>query len=341
MYKALVLASSLAFPSAFAEESKKELPSLNFDEKVPSKLRAERYPKRYIVDMGPLEAKPDLYMEYYNIYYSGNAEENKDKEPKSDEESLRSIIRAYEIMDSVVKENPKWVDGLWTIASIAWQWGSSYQDEADLPKARDLFVKSKQYAERCLKIEPDNAVCKLFLGSAIGSIGTIDGVFASMRNAEDVERLWSEVTEADYDFFFYPGISMQGSVRYGLGIFYRLVPDIWLVDLLFGVRGSLTDSVTMHREGIGLDQTNECSELMLAASLVCKAEAKRSSPEGKEGFERLEQLIVNDKKNPTENITLRVCVKDAKKLLETPGNACGYTTSKQQDLDESQLEAAK
>jgi hypothetical protein len=151
-----------------------------------------------------------------------------------------------------------------------------------------------------------------------------------LKNAKTVEKLWLEVLASNVNYHFYPSITMQGSVRYGLGMFYRLVPDMWLIEWLFDVRGSLDKSIKLHREGIAFDGTNACSDIMLAVSLICKAKGDRKTQLGQEGFALLDKAANSD----TQNLNLKLCVTDAQKVAEEPSRACGYTTTKQQDVSE-------
>lgn len=281
--------------------------------------------KEYEINWEPLRKRPELYQEYWSIYGDG-------KEQKT--LSRGQLSRAYEITEAVLKANPRWVDGYWIMGSTAFQLGSSYNDEKDLPVAREIFIKGRKATEACLKIEPNHPLCKLFLGSAIGSIGSIDGVISSLKNAKTVEKLWTDVVNSNVNYHFYPKITMQGSVRYGLGMFYRLVPDMWLIGWLFDVRGNLDKSIRLHREGIAVDGTNACSDIMLAVSLICKAKGEKETAAGREGFELLGKAAAFS----TENINLKLCVTDAQKIAQDPSRACGYTTTKQQDVSVEAVE---
>ena len=85
------------------------------------------------------------------------------------------------------------------------------------------------------------------MGVAIGRDGTHRGVLASLFNAKRLEDIWLDA--ADDDFLY---ASINGEERipcdvwHGLGIFYRLVPDSWIVKLLAGTKGSLDKSLEFH-----------------------------------------------------------------------------------------------
>ena len=281
-------------------------------------LAAKTY-KTYTIDTKPLEDFPDLMRRYEQIYQEGR-----------EDQSRQEFEEALRILETVLKKNPKWLDGYWQIGSITFQLGSTYTDEKDHPIARKIFVKGEKATRKCLKIDKNHPLCKLMLGSALGKIGTIDGVFASLSNAKEIESLWVDVSESRYNFNFSKNVSMQGSVRYALGMFYRLIPDFFLIDWLFDVRGDIDKSIQYHRESIAIDGKNACATLMLAASLLCKSKGEKGEPSTKEGL----TLLAETKSAKTKNLTIQVCVRDAQKLMDNPSNGCGYTTAKQQETDE-------
>ena len=283
-----------------------------------SRLEAKTY-RDYKIDTRPLQDFPAEKKRYEAIYRDGRQDQSREE-----------LEEALAILEKVLKKHPKWLDGYWQIGSITFQLGSTYTEEKDHPIARKIFVKGEKATRKCLRYNKKHPLCQLMLGSNIGKIGTIDGIFASLSNAAEIERLWLAVSRSDYNFNFSKNVSMQGSVRYALGMFYRLIPDFFLLDWLFDVRGDIDKSIKYHRESIAIDGKNACATLMLAASLMCKSKGEKGEPSTREGM----NLLAETKAAKTDNITIQVCVRDAQKLMDNPSNGCGYTTAKQQETDE-------
>ncbi|SMF67989.1 hypothetical protein [Pseudobacteriovorax antillogorgiicola] len=282
--------------------------------------------KQYKVDWKPLQKYPRMYDEYHQIYQASK-----------DRQSIDEMARALNLVERVLEKEEQWLDGYWLVGSIAFQLGSSYTHEKDLPVAREIFVKGRHATEQCLKRDPSHVLCKLFLGSSLGKIGTIDGIFASLKKARKIQDLWTDVAESDVDYRFMESVTMQGSVNYALGIFYRLIPDMLILDWLFDVRGDIDKSIRYHRQSIAYDGPNACNVLMLSVSLLCKADGDFKNSEGREGLKLLSQV----ESIKTEHATLRVCVKDAGKLKAKPSLSCGYDTSKQQDTSQDAFEKSQ
>lgn len=289
---------------------------------VSAKLSA-RETKSYIpypVDYKPFEKYSELYKEWREF----KAKYNEVVIP------IPVLKRQLELMETVSAQEPQWIDGYWLVTDLAFQLGASFTDPKDHDFARSVFVKGKKSAEKCLEKQKNNPLCKLLLGASMGKIASIDGILSSLKNAKLVNRLWIEVTESSYNHAFSESSSLQGNARYALGMFYRLVPDFFLMDWLFDVRGDINKSIAYHREAIQVDPPNPCNKIMLAASLLCSVQGKTSTPIGKEAIQHLQDARSLAAKS---NMT-RACQTDTEKLEKAPDKACGYETSKQQDTSE-------
>lgn len=254
--------------------------------------------------------------------------------------AMKDYERRLELLLDINKKEPDWIDGYWMIASETFQLGSLVNDDGQgsLDYARKVFVTGRDKARECLQKSPDNFLCKLFLGSLIGKIATIDGVFSSLYHGSEVLDLWADVINSEYNFRFTKEITAQGSIRYGMGLFYRLVPDFFLVDWFFGIHGDIEKSIQFHRESIAIDGESPCANIMLAVSLLCESSASVDSENTKEGISILTKVV----STKTFDGIQQVCIDDAAEILKSPGDkSCGYTTARQQDLGEKKIIKSK
>ena len=97
--------------------------------------------------------------------------------------------------------------------------------------------------QRGLQRDPKNPHLLFALGIAKGRLGTTKGVLASLFMAKDVESAWLATASSSYRYSSIRGQEQLPCDAYlCLGIFYRLVPDSFVVDLIGGTRGSLDKS---------------------------------------------------------------------------------------------------
>jgi len=274
----------------------------------------------YPVDLKPMEKHTELHKEW-----SAN------KAKYTNEVMPEPVLkRQLEIIESISAKEPAWIDGLWMIADAAFQLGASYQDEKDLPFARSIFVRGQKSGEKCIERKADHPICQLFLGAMIGKIASIDGIFSSLKKAKLVEKLWMAVVNSKYNHRFSEDSTLQGSARYALGMFYRLVPDFFLMKWLFDVKGDINKSVQYHKEAIAIDSPNPCNKIMLAASLLCSVKGDTNSKDGREGLKHLRET----RQLTAKSMAARACQNDTTRLEKEPGKACGYETARQQETSE-------
>lgn len=277
--------------------------------------------KTYTIDKKPLTS-------------IANATEKFDKLLTNNKNLSKSdMTELIALAEEVLKQDEKWIDGYWIIGNMTFQLGSLLNDPKNHAEARRIFVKGRAATRKCLTIENKNPLCKLMLGAVIGKISEIDGIFASLKNADRVRTLWKDVSKSDYNYRFTDEVTMQGSVHYALGLYYRLIPDSFLVDWLFDVQGNINTSISYHRQSLKIDGPNACATLMLAVSLLCKNGGETRGAIGKEAL----ALLTSAEKMKRDDLNMAVCASDAKKIVKDPSLSCGYTAAKQQSFDESEL----
>ncbi len=236
----------------------------------------------------------------------------------------------YTIVKNLVKANPSWLDGYWIFASEAFQLGSTYVDERDHPLALKIFAEGEDASRTCLNQQPENPLCKMFLGANMAAAATINGVVSSLRDSSQILELWQEVYTSKINYQFTPEVSLQGSVRYALGLFYRLVPNSRVLSWIFGVSGDIERSVELHKEVIAIDGKTPCGNLMLAAAMICQLDGDNQAQE----FSYASQLLVEARSMDTPDMNQAICRMGSMHLANDKSLACGYTTAKQQDSGE-------
>lgn len=273
--------------------------------------------KVYQLDTAPLLAEPELAKQFQVL------QEKFQTEALTPAEHQKRMA----LLEEVIRKKPDWFDGYSMIAAEAFFLGSSFTDPKDHPTAHKFLEEGETNINECLKRKPENLLCKFFKASLRAKIASIDGIFASLRYGQSVRDAWLEVTRSDTDMQFRPNVSLQGSAHYGLGLFYRLVPNFFLMDWIFKIRGNIDESIRYHRAALKYDGENPCYSLMLAVSLLCKAKGSPTTPEYAEAMALLD---VPAHFKPID-VAQAVCVHDVPKIRNEPKKTCGYTQAKYQD----------
>ncbi|MEN0063854.1 MAG: hypothetical protein AAGA48_17005 [Myxococcota bacterium] len=209
--------------------------------------------------------------------------------------------------------------------------------DADDPSIDKIghYKKMKAAAEAGLKVAPNDPHLHFALAVSAGRLGTTRGVLASLFLADDVERGF--LVPAEHPTFAYASLGgfeqLPCDAFHGLGIFYRLVPDWWVVKVLSGTRGDLEKSVHYNALSTKCKPHSVQNHKELMVSQMCLAQ-KTKDPA------LLEEAMAVGKKAlalPQKGEVVRIDQRHIRMLMDDPSLSCGYSRDGQQELDEKKL----
>lgn len=182
---------------------------------------------------------------------------------------------------------------------------------------------------------PDDAHLKFARGVVLARLGTTRGVLASLRLATDVESAWTATIDSDYR---YHSIGTQERLPcdayLALGIFYRLVPDWWIVKVIAGTRGDLDKSLELQKKGVACAPKSIRNLKELGVTQMCIGTRRNDEAMIAAGRESINAYF---KLKPTMQAEV-IDMKHGALLLKDPEMACEYSRDGQQDLDKAKLE---
>lgn len=269
---------------------------------------------QYEVDIRPLHYDAKKAAEYISLQKKSEA-----IPLTAAEHNLR-----LEILGEALKRHPKWLDGYWMLATDAFFLGTQLGFDKDYDGAGKVLETGIKATDKCLSIDKNNSLCGFFHAALLAKYASIKGIFSSLSYGKVVRDQWLKVIQQDKNMAFRSNVSLQGSAYYGLGLFFRLVPDFFLVEWLWGIRGNLDRSIEYHRKAAEFDQTNPCAQLMLAVALMCKSKGKKEAREYEEALSYFDKTL---KLEPID-ISQKICKTDAQILRFNPDKNCGYTQAK-------------
>ena len=233
-------------------------------------------------------------------------------------------------------QHPEDVDLYWHTARFMFEVGERF-DRTDKSIDKVAWYENMVHIfERGLRRDPTNAHLLFGLGIAKGRLGTTKGVLASLFMAKDVEAAWLKTVSSSYRYSSIRGQEQLPCDAYlCLGIFYRLVPDSFIVELIGGTRGSLSKSIS------NLERSDRCGPgrigtlKELGISQLCKGEKSKDDALVVAG----RSTLLRARALPPEGDTDVTDIRHIDMLLANPKLACGYSRDGQQDLDEEKLKA--
>jgi|GEM_PF-596891 len=219
------------------------------------------------------------------------------------------------------------------LARFLYEIGERKKRDSDFDK-EGLYERMVHHMERAQELVPGDPRIGWGLGLAHARLATTRGILSSLKSATRIESLWLAAAQKEAKY-----VSLQREEELpcdaflSLGIFYRMLPDWWLVKLLAGTRGDLDKAL------VWLDKANTCSPKKirvmkeLGVAQLCAGKKKNDDKLIAQGKATLTAMLPIEPVHETEVIDLR----HARMLIKEPKKACGYSRDGQQKLDEKEL----
>lgn len=273
---------------------------------------AEQYPVLYAGQVKPGDPHFDLEIVYFEARYEDGlklVEQQLAANPKDAELYWMKVRFMYEIGEKFAPHDA-------SIDKIAW-----YQEMIDT-------------AEAGLKLAPGHVHLRFGRGIAMGRLGTTRGVLSSLFMAKDVETDWLASAAGGYVYSSLGGREMLPCDAYhALGMYYRLVPDWWIVQAIAGTRGSLDKSLDYSLKAVRCkpDEIDNWKEL--AVTQLCLGERRKDPVMTANGVQSLRKALTL----PTPFVRNQIDHRHSQMILDDQTLACEYSRDGQQDLDEGKL----
>lgn len=238
------------------------------------------------------------------------------------------------VAEALLLEYPDDPDLYWMIARAYFEVGElEHREETDMDKEA-WYEEMLAWADAGLSVAPEHGHLWFARGAALARLGTTRGIAASLFLADDVEAAWLRAAQ---DGTVYASAQNEEvlpcDIYVCLGVFYRLLPDWWLVDALVGTRGSLRDSLDW------LEQANACSPgrinvlKELGATQLCMAQQSGDDTLRSAGEASLQEAVTLPVRNRVDALDQT----HSHWLLANPSQACSYSRDGQVDVDKQAL----
>ena len=289
------------------------------------------------VDSAPESNRPDPATTW-PIRFEGQCQPT---DPHFDLEILYTegqYAEGLRIADERLAKSPDDVVLHWMKVRFMYEVGERFGEDSDVDRIAH-YRKMIAIAERGLQLDPNETHLRFGRGVAKGRLGTTRGVLASLFLAKEVEADWLAV--AEHPTWRYASIKggelLPCDAFHALGIFYRLVPDWWIVQVIAGTRGSLPRSLEFNTKAVGCKPHMVQNWKELAAVQYCLY-----TKNGDESMRAAgDRSVTEGLKLPIRHDVDAIDHRHLNRLRDDPTLGCGYSRDGQQELDEKQLESPK
>ncbi len=221
-------------------------------------------------------------------------------------------------------------EAAWHIVRFMYELGEADKTLDKLAWYREMV----RVADLGLKHHPDDRHLRFARGVANGRYGTTRGVLASLFLAKTIERDWLMAGDGSFEYSSIGGAEqLPCDAWHAIGIFYRLVPDWWIVKVLAGTRGDLDASLSWHEKANERCPNRVWNLKELGATELCIGAKRGEASMTERGLAHLREAILA----PGESGTSAIDRKHSQMLIDDPTLACEYSRDGQQDLDKDKM----
>lgn len=283
-------------------------------------------------DVAALSA-PDLLEAGKLLWASGYYEPDAPVKP-TEKGYHEALGKARTLVQRAVKKDPALLEAAAILSLVDYDYGEGIDDDDARLKIYDEMIA---VSEACIKRDPKYADCYHWLATGIGRRSTTVGVINSALKASQVEKLWRKTLALKPTTVLPNGDATMTNARYGLTVFYRMVPDSWFIKMLTGTRGDKKKSVEYAREMVKAQPFRLELQKELGASLVCLGQDTDDEALVREGVALLKDVVAGKFDAHDLRLTDDIDKRHSKEMIAKPDLACGYSRDGYQDLDESKL----
>lgn len=274
---------------------------------------AEKYPIEFPGQCSPEDRHFDIEI----LYYEGRFDEG-----------LAEVERR-------LAADPSDKDLYWMKARFIFEIGERF-DRKDTSIDKVAYYEGMlATVEKGLALAPGDPHLRFARGIAMGRLGTTRGILSSLFMAKTVEQDWLSV--AEHPTFRYASLGghelLPCDAYHSLGIYYRLVPDWWIVQVLAGTRGDLNKALSWNQKSVKCKPDEVQNWKELGATQLCLG-TRGDAAMLEAGKASLRHALTLKAHNERARIDLDHC----RKMIDDPSLACEYSRDGQQDLDESKLQ---
>ena len=170
-------------------------------------------------------------------------------------------------------------------------------------------------------------MCYQWKAIGIGRRGSTKGVLNSLGDLRELSETLDKAESLKPTYRAENGAGNgMGDIYNCHGMLVRIVPDWFILQVLFGARGDMARSVDYQRKAVALEPNRIEYNKELGVSLVCYGQKQNDQAAVREGRQYLEKVATLPVLKSSDNIDKE----HSRILLSDPGLACGYSRDAQQ-----------
>jgi tetratricopeptide (TPR) repeat protein len=244
-----------------------------------------------------------------------------------------NYAESIKILEKLSPQFPESPYIMWRLSRAYWVYAENL-DIDDKETRLKNFETGLEWADKGLALNKDCAECYLFRFGNMGRISTTKGLMNSISSAKELSQTIAKsiALEPKHQDTYYN--ASLANAYYASGVFYRIIPDWFIIKWIAGVRGDKMKSLEHIKKAAELTPARIDYQVELGAIYLCLAEDKGMEEMREPGNAALRHAITMEQVMPTDPLDKEY----AEGFLKDPSGACGFSRDGIVDLDKKKLE---
>ena len=278
-----------------------------------------------------LPSSPQEYIDALNK--AGKNQAAKEFAKAVEYDSSDQYWNAIVILNDLIKQFPEAPYLMWRLSRNYWVYAENL-DINDKEGRLKNFQIGLDWAEKGIATNPDCAECYLFRFGNLGRISTTKGLMNSISAAKDLSETIAKAIELKPTHKDTHFNGSEANAYYASGVFYRIIPDWFIIKWIAGVRGDKMKSLEHIKKAAELIPVRIDFQVELGAIYLCLAEDKGMEEMREPGNAALRHALEMEQVMPTDPLDKEY----AQGFLEDPSGACGFSRDGIVELDKDKIE---
>lgn len=222
---------------------------------------------------------------------------------------------------------------MWRLSRTYWVYAENL-DINDKENRLKNFQIGLDWANKGIATNAQCAECYLFKFGNLGRISTTKGLMNSISAAKELSETIATAIKLNpqhQDTYFN---AERANAYYASGVFYRIIPDWFIIKWIAGVRGDKMLSLEHIKKATEITPARIDYQVELGAIYLCLAEDKGMEEMRPLGIAALKHAINMEQVMPTDPLDKEY----AAGFLKDPSGACGFSRDGIVNLDKNQIE---
>lgn len=281
-----------------------------------------------------LQKSPDTFIEALN--QNGHPEAAKLFKQSVELDRQDNYAESIKILEKLQIQFPDAPYLMWKLSRSYWVFAENL-DINDKENRLKYFQIGLDWANKGIAINNQCAECYLFKFGNLGRISTTKGLMNSISAAKELSETIATAIELNpqhQDTYYNASLA---NAYYASGVFYRIIPDWFIIKWIAGVRGDKMLSLQHIKKATEITPARIDYQVELGAIYLCLAEDKKMEEMRAPGIAALQHAITMKQVMPTDPLDKEY----AAGFLKDPSGACGFSRDGIVNLDKKQLEKAE